>query len=84
MTLQQWLQLLKRLPLIVHLELFGTLNFCMAFFMVWPFLTVILNRDYGISATQIGVYIASSSTVAQLLVCMSVIYPINLGVFRLL
>lgn len=66
MTSQQWLLLLKRLPAIVHLELFGTLIFSAAFFMVWPFLTVILNRDYGVSATEIGVYIASSGGISAI------------------
>lgn len=41
-------------PLLVWVVLGGTLLTRTAFFMVWPFLAVILDREFGLSATRIG------------------------------
>ncbi len=41
-------------PLLVWVVLAGTLLTRTAFFMVWPFLAILLNRQFGLSPSQIG------------------------------
>lgn len=41
-------------PPLVWVVLFGTLLTRTAFFMVWPFLAIILQREFGLSASEIG------------------------------
>jgi len=45
---------LKSFKLPVWVILFGTLLFGLSYFMTWPFLAIVLSRDFGMSAVQIG------------------------------
>lgn len=51
---------LPELPSVVWTVLGGTLLTRTAFFMVWPFLAVILGRDYRLSPSQIGSILGSA------------------------
>lgn len=52
---------LRHLPHIVHVILLGTLLSRFAFFMVWPYLGLMLYRQFGLSATDSGLILALSS-----------------------
>jgi len=54
---------LKQLPPVVWSVLVGTLIVRTSYFMAWPFLVVILYRDYGATATEIGSMLAVSALV---------------------
>lgn len=45
---------MKNFPLPVWVILLGTLMFGLSYFMTWPFLAIVLKRDFGMSAAQIG------------------------------
>ncbi|MEN3031641.1 MFS transporter [Chromobacterium amazonense] len=45
----------------IHLVLAGTFGVRMAYFMVWPFLAVILYRKFHLSATSIGMMLTCAS-----------------------
>ncbi|AJK48186.1 MDR family MFS transporter [Burkholderia plantarii] len=45
----------------IHLVLMGTFFVRMAYFMVWPFLAVILYRNFQLSATTIGLMLTCAS-----------------------
>lgn len=45
---------MKKFPLPVWIILLGTLMFGLSYFMTWPFLAIVLKRDFDMSATQIG------------------------------
>lgn len=49
------------LPLLVHVILLGTFLSRFAFFMVWPYLGLMLYRQFGLSATDSGLILALSS-----------------------
>jgi len=51
----------------VWLILAGTLLINMAYWMTWPFLVVILNQEYHLSAQWIGVLLSSSVLVSTLI-----------------
>jgi MFS family permease len=53
-------------PPLVWMTLGGTLLTRTAFFMVWPFLAVILTRDYHVSAPRVGAIIGSAFFVGGL------------------
>ncbi|ERT12227.1 MFS transporter [Photorhabdus temperata] len=55
------LSLLKNLPPPIFIMLLGTLLTRAAYFMVWPFLAMILYRQFNMSATGIGGLLALSS-----------------------
>ncbi|WP_391528269.1 MFS transporter [Photorhabdus akhurstii] len=55
------LSLLKHLPPPIFIMLLGTLLTRAAYFMVWPFLAMILYRQFNMSATGIGGLLALSS-----------------------
>ncbi len=56
-----------RLPLLVHVILLGTFLSRFAFFMVWPYLGLMLYRQFGLSATDTGLILALSSGCSTLL-----------------
>ena len=45
---------LRQFPSLVWIVILGTFMVRTTFFMVWPFLSTLLYRDYGVSATLIG------------------------------
>ena len=45
---------LRQFPSLVWIVILGTFMVRTTFFMVWPFLSILLYRDYGLSATLIG------------------------------
>jgi hypothetical protein len=45
---------LRQFPSLVWIVILGTFMVRTTFFMVWPFLSILLYRDYGPSATLIG------------------------------
>lgn len=54
-------------PPLVWVVLGGTLLTRAAFFMVWPFLAVILEREFGLSASQIGSILGSAFLASALI-----------------
>jgi len=54
-------------PPLVQILLAGTLLTRTAFFMVWPFLAVILLRDFHLSPSQIGSILAGASAAGNLM-----------------
>src|SRR4030081_1313122 len=54
-------------PPLVQILLAGTLLTRTAFFMVWPFLAVILLRDFHLSPSQIGSILAGASVAGNLI-----------------
>ena len=55
------LRRLRQLPYLVHVILLGTLLSRFAFFMVWPYLGLMLYRQFALSATDSGLILALSS-----------------------
>jgi MFS family permease len=45
---------MKKFPVSIWVILFGTLLFGLSYFMTWPFLAIVLKRDFDMTATQIG------------------------------
>jgi MFS family permease len=58
---------LTAFPPLVQILLAGTLLTRTAFFMVWPFLAVILLRDFHLSPSQIGSILAGASAAGNLM-----------------
>ncbi len=54
-------------PPLVQILLAGTLLTRTAFFMVWPFLAVILLRDFHLSPSQVGSILAGASVAGNLM-----------------
>jgi MFS family permease len=54
-------------PALVQIFLAGTFLTRTAFFMVWPFLAVILLRDFHLLPSQIGAILAGASTAGSLM-----------------
>ena len=46
--------MIRKFPLPVWVILTGTLLFGLSYFMTWPFLAIVLKRDFDMSAAQIG------------------------------
>lgn len=59
--------MLQTFPLLVWVVLGGTLLTRTAFFMVWPFLAVILEREFALSASQIGSVLGAGFMASALL-----------------
>ncbi|VTP61747.1 MFS transporter, aromatic acid:H+ symporter (AAHS) family [Serratia rubidaea] len=56
----------RTLPAEIHLMLAGTLLTRGAYYMVWPFLAVLLYRQFHLSATAIGVLLAVATVCGAL------------------
>lgn len=54
----------KKFPLLVWIILFGAFITRGSFYMVWPFLAVILYNQFGISATEVGLILSSAAFVS--------------------
>lgn len=61
MVLNQSLNHIKSFPALIWLYLIGTFLNRGAYFMVWPFLAVILHNQFGLSATNIGLILSTSA-----------------------
>jgi MFS family permease len=57
---------LRQFPPLVWIVILGTFMVRTTFFMVWPFLSILLYRDYGLSATLIGLILGSTAAVSTL------------------
>ncbi|MDO6719670.1 MFS transporter [Psychrosphaera sp. 1_MG-2023] len=56
----------KRFPLLMWILLFGSFITRGSFYMVWPFLAVILFEKFQLSATRIGLILSSAAVVSVL------------------
>ncbi|MGY3903847.1 MDR family MFS transporter [Aeromonas lusitana] len=57
---------LRQFPPLVWIVILGTFMVRTTFFMVWPFLSILLYRDYGLSATLIGLILGSTAAISTL------------------
>nr|WP_244968582.1 MFS transporter [Rosenbergiella australiborealis] len=55
------LQMLKSFPVTVHALLFFTLAIRLSYFMAWPFIAVIMTKNYHMSPIAIGLAMTSSA-----------------------
>lgn len=60
-----WASLRLFTPL-VWIVILGTFMVRTTFFMVWPFLSILLYRDYGLSATLIGAILGATAALSTL------------------
>ena len=60
-----WASLRLFTPL-VWIVILGTFMVRTTFFMVWPFLSILLYRDYGLSATLIGLILGATAALSTL------------------
>ncbi|WP_434663676.1 MDR family MFS transporter [Aeromonas sp. NJAU223] len=60
-----WAYLRQFTPL-VWIVILGTFMVRTTFFMVWPFLSILLYRDYGLSATLIGLILGATAALSTL------------------
>ncbi|MCH1929597.1 MFS transporter [Shewanella sp. A25] len=56
----------KQFPPLMWILLFGALITRGSYFMVWPFLTVILYKKFALSATEVGMVLTSAAVIAVL------------------
>ena len=57
---------LRQFPSLVWIVILGTFMVRTTFFMVWPFLSILLYRDYGLSATLIGLILGATAALSTL------------------
>ena len=57
---------LRQFPPLVWIVILGTFMVRTTFFMVWPFLSILLYRDYGLSATLIGLILGATAALSTL------------------
>jgi len=58
------LQRLKQFPQLMWILLFGSFITRGSYYMVWPFLAVILYEKFALSATQVGLILSTAATIA--------------------
>ena len=58
--------LIRQFPPLVWIVILGTFMVRTTFFMVWPFLSILLYRDYGLSATLIGLILGATAALSTL------------------
>ena len=58
--------LIRQFPPLVWIVILGTFMVRITFFMVWPFLSILLYRDYGLSATLIGLILGATAALSTL------------------
>ena len=56
--------LIRQFPPLVWIVILGTFMVRTTFFMVWPFLSILLYRDYGLSATLIGLILGATAALS--------------------
>ena len=54
---------MHRFPLPIWIILAGTLFFGLSYFMTWPFLAIVLKRDFGMNPTEIGAVLSLAAFV---------------------
>jgi MFS family permease len=64
MSNQVSLSQVKQFPVLMWILLFGAFITRGSFYMVWPFLAVILYQRFGISATQVGLILSTAAIVS--------------------
>ena len=57
---------LKQLPKLMWILLFGSFITRGSYYMVWPFLAVILYEKFALSATQVGLILSTAAVIAVL------------------
>ena len=57
---------IKQFPTLMWILLFGAFITRGSYYMVWPFLSVILYKKFGISATQVGLILTLAASVSVL------------------
>ncbi|MGB6190664.1 MAG: MFS transporter [Aeromonas molluscorum] len=57
---------LRQFPPLVWIVILGTFMVRTSFFMVWPFLSILLYRDYDLSATLIGLILGATAALSTL------------------
>ena len=55
---------LKKFPALMWIILFGDFITRGSFYMVWPFLAVILYQQFGISATEVGLILTGAAFIS--------------------
>lgn len=60
------LKRLKQFPLLMWILLFGSFITRGSYYMVWPFLAVILYEKFSLSATQVGLVLSTAAVIAVL------------------
>lgn len=58
---------LKTFPLVVHTLLFFTFIIRFSYFMAWPFIAVIMTRNYHMTPSEIGLTMTSSALISVIL-----------------
>lgn len=61
------LQQLKQFPRLMWILLFGSFITRGSYYMVWPFLAVILYEKFALSATQVGLILSTASIIAVII-----------------
>lgn len=61
------LQRFKQFPLLMWILLFGSFITRGSYYMVWPFLAVILYEKFALSATQVGLILSTAATIAVII-----------------
>lgn len=56
----------KQFPSVVYVVWVGTLLVSFSYFMIWPFLAVILYRDYGLNPVEIGTVLTVAALIGGL------------------
>ncbi|EAR09897.1 MDR family MFS transporter [Reinekea blandensis] len=54
---------MRRFPLPIWIILSGTLLFGLSYFMTWPFLAIVLKRDFAMNPTEIGAVLSLAAFV---------------------
>lgn len=58
---------LRQFPLLVWIVILGTFMVRTSFFMVWPFLSILLYREYDLSASCIGMLLGGAAVLSSLI-----------------
>ncbi|WP_404833746.1 MFS transporter [Aeromonas hydrophila] len=58
--------LLRQFPPLVWTVILGTFMVRTSYYMVWPFLSILLYREYGLSATAIGAMLGATAAISTL------------------
>lgn len=58
--------LLRQFPPLVWTVILGTFMVRTSYYMVWPFLSILLYREYGLSATTIGAMLGATAAISTL------------------
>ena len=58
---------LRQFPLLVWIVILGTFMVRTSFFMVWPFLSILLYREYDLSASGIGMLLGGAAVLSSLI-----------------